>query len=72
MYGMLRLNQRFATWHDKQGKAYKTWKRTEANAADDLLTTIEDYGKVWGRCAERCRIISGIIQQNDKSTSGGK
>jgi CubicO group peptidase (beta-lactamase class C family) len=38
------VEPRFATWHDKQGKTYKTWKRTEANAADDLLTTIEDYG----------------------------
>jgi CubicO group peptidase (beta-lactamase class C family) len=36
---------RFAAGHDKQGRAYKISKRTKANAADDLLTTVEDYGK---------------------------
>jgi CubicO group peptidase (beta-lactamase class C family) len=35
----------FAQGHNKQGKKYEIWKRTEANAADDLLTTIEEYGK---------------------------
>jgi CubicO group peptidase (beta-lactamase class C family) len=36
---------RFAVGYDKQGRAYKISKRTKANAADDLLTTVEDYGK---------------------------
>jgi CubicO group peptidase (beta-lactamase class C family) len=36
---------RFARWHDKDGKeAYPDYKTTRANAADDLLTTVEDYG----------------------------
>ena len=36
---------RFAIGYDKDGKAYETVKNTTPNAADDLLTTIEDYGK---------------------------
>lgn len=39
------IETRFALWHDKKGTPYQTWKRTEASAADDLLTTIEDYGR---------------------------
>ena len=36
---------RFAKWHNKKGGLYQTDKRTKANAADDLLTTVEDYSK---------------------------
>jgi CubicO group peptidase (beta-lactamase class C family) len=36
---------RFAIGVDAQGKAYQILKNTKANAADDLLTTVEDYGK---------------------------
>ena len=37
---------RFAKWHDGDGKnAYETWKPQTPNAADDMLTTIEDYSK---------------------------
>jgi CubicO group peptidase (beta-lactamase class C family) len=37
---------RFASWHDTAGvNSYKTFKRTDVSAADDLLTTVEDYGK---------------------------
>jgi len=37
---------RFAFWHDKDGNnAYNDHKSTHVNAADDLTTTIEDYGK---------------------------
>lgn len=36
---------RFAIGYDPKGKAYETEKRKTASAADDLLTTIEDYGK---------------------------
>jgi CubicO group peptidase (beta-lactamase class C family) len=34
---------RFAMWHDGQGKRYSTSIQTSVNAADDLITTIEDY-----------------------------
>jgi CubicO group peptidase (beta-lactamase class C family) len=36
---------RFAAGCDAQGNPYKIYKNTKANAADDLLTTVEDYGK---------------------------
>lgn len=37
---------RFALWHDKEGNnIYPTAKRTEPNAADDLLTTVTDFGR---------------------------
>lgn len=35
---------RFAIGYDKEGKAYPTVKNKTANAADDLHTTITDYG----------------------------
>ncbi|PQA94463.1 hypothetical protein B0A69_08325 [Chryseobacterium shigense] len=35
---------RFATGYDKNGKPYKTEENKLANAADDLHTTVEDYG----------------------------
>lgn len=35
---------RLATGYDREGNAYKTVKNKTPNAADDLLTTIEDYG----------------------------
>lgn len=35
---------RFAIGYDRNGNAYKTVKGKTASAADDLLTTIEDYG----------------------------
>lgn len=38
--------QRFAKWHDSQGRnAYMVSKDRDASAADDLLTTLEDYGR---------------------------
>lgn len=37
---------RFARWHDAQGNEYETPYQTTVSAADDLLTTIEDYCKV--------------------------
>lgn len=35
---------RFAIGYDNKGNAYETIKNKTANGADDLLTTIEDYG----------------------------
>jgi CubicO group peptidase (beta-lactamase class C family) len=35
----------FATWHKKDGSTYPIYKNKEACAADDLITTIEDYSK---------------------------
>jgi CubicO group peptidase (beta-lactamase class C family) len=36
---------RFAVGHNPKGDVYRINKNTYANAADDLLTTVEDYGK---------------------------
>lgn len=36
---------RFAKWFDSKGNQYETFKGIEASAADDLLTTVEDYSK---------------------------
>lgn len=36
---------RFARWHDANGIEYKVSYKTGVSAADDLLTTIEDYCK---------------------------
>lgn len=36
---------RFARWHDSHGNQYEYWKRSEACAADDLMTTVDDLGK---------------------------
>ena len=36
---------RFAQWHNKEGKVYPVYKNSKPNAADDLLTTVEDYSK---------------------------
>ena len=36
---------RFAEWHDEGLYTYGVWERDRANAADDLITTIEDYGR---------------------------
>lgn len=35
---------RYANGYNSKGEAYITTKRKTANAADDLLTTVEDYG----------------------------
>lgn len=36
---------RFAKWHSATGELYETHKNTGVSAADDLLTTVEDYSK---------------------------
>jgi CubicO group peptidase (beta-lactamase class C family) len=37
---------RFAMWHDGQGNRYPGSIQTPVNAADDLITTVEDYCKL--------------------------
>ena len=38
--------KRFAQWHDGQGRRYNVSIQTPVNAADDLITTAEDYCKL--------------------------
>ncbi len=40
-----KVAERFAIGYNPQGVAYENNRNTKANAADDMLTTIEDYGK---------------------------
>jgi CubicO group peptidase (beta-lactamase class C family) len=47
---------RFAMWHDGQGNRYATSIQTPVNAADDLITTVEDY----------CRLGIYAMQLADK------
>ncbi len=35
--------RRFAQWHKANGEIYPVYKNKKPNAADDLLTTVEDY-----------------------------
>lgn len=42
---------RFAMWHDGRGNRYSTSIQTPVNAADDLITTVEDY----------CRLGIGVM-----------
>lgn len=44
-----KVNARFAIGYNAKNEAYENNRNAKANAADDLLTTIEDYGKflVW-------------------------
>ncbi|WP_294245814.1 class A beta-lactamase-related serine hydrolase [uncultured Chryseobacterium sp.] len=37
--------ERWVTGYDENGKPYETVKNTKANAADDLVTSVEDYSK---------------------------
>jgi CubicO group peptidase (beta-lactamase class C family) len=40
------IEPKFVKWHDKEGKkTYETFKRVSASAADDMLTTVEDYSR---------------------------
>ncbi len=38
-------SERMITGYDRNGKPYETVKNKTANAADDLITSVEDYGK---------------------------
>lgn len=38
-------NKPYAEWHTSAGEIYETEKFLKANAADNLLTTVEDYSK---------------------------
>ncbi|WP_170110190.1 serine hydrolase domain-containing protein [Flavilitoribacter nigricans] len=50
-------DQPFATGHNVEGVAYETFKRENANAADDLLVSVEDY----------CRFVMGVMQKEGLS-----
>ncbi|NMM47662.1 serine hydrolase domain-containing protein [Marinigracilibium pacificum] len=54
----------FAKWHDMNGgQTYETYKNTEANAADDLLTTVEDYGRFAEYILKGANLSTELYQQ---------
>jgi len=63
---------RFAKWYDTDGnQSYETYKNKTPNAADDLLTTIEDYGRfaeyvINGAGISKSLFYEMIMQQNGK------
>jgi CubicO group peptidase (beta-lactamase class C family) len=55
---------RFVHWYDKNGDEYKRdYKATSISAADDLLTTIEDYGKFAANVLQGGNLDSSVFNQ---------
>lgn len=54
---------RFAKWYRKDGSQYETYKNTSANAADDLLTTVEDYSKFMLHIMNGAGLNKDLFQQ---------
>lgn len=66
---------RWAGGYDKDGKIYETIKNNIPNAADDLLTTIEDYGKFLANVLNSDGLSKNVFQEMTSSqvaTSHGK
>ncbi len=61
----------FAKWHNNKGEnEYATYKNKEANAADDLLTTIEDYGKFAEYVINGAGLSAELFQQMTTQQNG--
>lgn len=54
---------RFAIGYDKDGKPYETVKNKTANAADDLHTTIEDYGNFLVNILDGGNLTENVYQE---------
>ena len=54
---------RFAIGYDDNGNPFKTIKNTKANAADDLHTTIEDYGNFLVNILEGGNLSQDVYQE---------
>lgn len=66
---------RLAIGYDKNGKAYETVKNKTPNAADDLLTTIEDYGRFLVNVMEGGGLSEQVFDEmksNQVASSKGK
>lgn len=66
---------RLAIGYDKDGKTYETIKNKTPNAADDLLTTIEDYGKFLVSVMNGDGLSKNVFQEmtsNQVASSKGK
>lgn len=64
---------RFARWHDGEGKhAYTQHRKTTVNAADDLLTTVEDYGRFGAWVLGGAGLPPALFTEMTKDQSGVK
>ncbi|MGD1843023.1 MAG: serine hydrolase [Thermonemataceae bacterium] len=64
---------RFAKWHDEEGSnSYKTYKNSAASAADDLLTTIEDYGRFAEHVLRGAALSDSLFKQMVTQQNGAK
>ena len=54
---------RFAKWHDKDGNQYEIFKRKEAVASDDMMTTLEDLSKFAINVMEKGGLSDGLYNQ---------
>jgi len=62
---------RFAKWHDAQGiNSYLTYKNKSASAADDLLSTIEDYGRFAEFVLNGANLSAGLFNQMISQQNG--
>ena len=65
----------FAKWHDENGKnTYPTYKNTSASAADNLLTSIEDYARFAEYVLDKTESPDGVyremlLRQNGRENS---
>ncbi|NEU06982.1 beta-lactamase family protein [Flavihumibacter sp. R14] len=55
--------ERFAVGHDTTGKPYEIYKNREANAANWLMTTIEDYTRFAAEVINGGQLSPGVFEQ---------
>ena len=61
---------RFARWHDKEGNnTYTDHRITTSNAADNLLTTVEDYGRFGVAVLSGAGLSGAVFQEMLKAQS---
>ncbi|RMA64752.1 serine hydrolase [Ulvibacter antarcticus] len=58
--------KRFAKWFNSKGEQYETYKNDQVNAADDLLTTVEDYSKFMLYVMNGAGLSSELIKEMSK------
>ena len=64
---------RFARWHDEKGALHdKNYKITRVNAADDLLTTAEDYGRFAAWVANGAGLPDALLAEMTKPQTNAK
>lgn len=57
----------FAQWHNAEGEQYELFKRTDAVASDDLMTTVEDYARFLEHIIQGADLPEDLFQEIDES-----